>query len=65
MLFLHAAHTHKWFTGNSPQWFIMCKRYILSPYTNHTPKSTHHTKLSTFFEFQKTLFVCFLKPFAL
>jgi len=28
--------------------FILYKLYILSPYTNSTPKPTHQTKLSAF-----------------
>jgi len=32
---------------------ILYKLYLLSPYTNPTPKPTHHRKLSAFVHFQK------------
>ena len=41
--------------------FILYKLYILSPYTNPTPKPTHHRKLSAFLHFQKNSFCMIYK----
>jgi len=35
--------------------FILYKLYILSPYTNPTPKPTHHRELFALLHFQKNI----------
>jgi len=37
--------------------FILYKLYILSPYSNPTPKPTYHRKLSAFYIFKKKIIV--------
>jgi len=44
--------------------FILYKLYILSPYTNRTPKPTRHRKLSAFLRFQKTSLSMIYKLFS-
>ncbi len=64
------AHTDTWICGLrglsiGEKVFILYKLYFLLAYTNPTPKLSPHRKLLPIFEFHKTQFCMFFKPFVL